>query len=228
MQLLVRGWRDWMREQGVLIGLIGFMTLVYAAQWWHPGLWSFSFMAVPAEVVESWHHLVSGDAGVRDLRVFGTTLSCAFLHGSFEHLAGNMLFFWIFGALISELLGWRWLLGIVCFTAIGASATHIGMNRGDWAPMLGASGVVSGFMGAYLGMAMRWHLPDPHVWPLARPVPPFNLAVLAVAFVLMDYRELLLGEVDRIAYGAHAGGFTCGLFLTCFLTPMPRRAQPRR
>lgn len=228
MRLLVTSVRGLIRQQGVLLGLIVFMTGVYTLQRWLPFDWYRPFMTIPAKVTEGWQHLISGKLGIADLEAFGTTISYAFLHGDFGHLLGNMVFFWIFGALVSELLGWRWLLATVLFTAVAAAATHIGMNREEWTPMLGASGVVSGFMGAYLGLAVRWQLPDPHVWPMARPIPPAHLALLALFFVALDYREILLGAADRIAYGAHAGGFTAGLFLTSFVTPRPRQAHGRR
>ena len=113
-------------------------------------------------------------------------------------------------------------------TAIGGGITHTAMNPEVAGPMVGASGVVSGFMGAYLGLSVRWHLPDPHIWPIARPVPPTNLAILAVIFVAIDYRAIFAQTASMTAYGAHVGGFTMGLFLASFITPRPAQAEGRR
>ena len=198
------------------------MFLIYFAQALFGREWYVDFMAVPGEVVAAWNRLLEGKAGAADWREFGTLLSCAFLHGSIEHVFNNMLFFWIFGALLVELLGWRWMLMIFAVTAVGASASHIIMNREDMIPMLGASGAVMGFEGAYLALAMRWTLPDPHVWPIARPVPPGNLALLAVVGVGIDYFWIMQGADTGIAYGAHVGGFTAGLLFAGIAAPRPR------
>jgi len=228
MRMLVPGFGGLMRAQGVLIGLIVLLVALFLAQSLGPAGWERPFMATPAAVIESWHRLADGAAGAGDWRQFSTLLSCAFLHGDVFHLAGNILYLWGFGALVSELLGWRWMLGVFLLTALGASVTHVAMHPADWTPMLGASGAVMGFMGAYLGLAVRWELPDPHVWPMARPVPPSHLAILAVVFVALDYQAIFGGSLEMIAFGAHAGGFTTGLLLTAVVTPMPRSARPRR
>ena len=77
-------------------------------------------------------------------------------------------------------------------------------------------------------MAVRWQLPDPHIWPIARPVPPANLGLLAIAFVAIDYVAIFGGEASMTAFGAHVGGFTAGLFMTCFITPRPAQTLSRR
>jgi membrane associated rhomboid family serine protease len=88
-------------------------------------------------------------------------------------------------------------------------------------PMLGASGALMGFQGAYLGLATRWTLPDPHVWPIARPIPPSRLALLAVIGVGFDYFAIMNQQDTGIAYGAHVGGFTTGLLLAALAAPRP-------
>jgi membrane associated rhomboid family serine protease len=208
--------------------LIGLMFVIFFAQEVFGPDWYLDLMAVPADLVESWQHLLAGKASAGDWKQFGSMLSCAFLHGSFEHITSNMLFFWIFGALIVELVGWRWMLGLFVITAIAASAVHTAMNREELAPMLGASGAVMGFEGAYLGLAVRWRLPAPHIWPMARPISPGQLALLAVVGVCFDYFSLMAGGEDRIAYGAHVGGFTMGLMLASTVMPKPRGAWAGR
>ncbi len=210
------------RTQGPLLVLVGVMFLIYFAQAaFGPG-WYQGLMAVPVRIIESWQHLLDGQISAADWREFGTLLSCAFLHGDISHVTFNMLYFWIFGALIVELLGWRWMLLIFGVTAVGASLSHVLMNRGGLIPMLGASGALMGLEGAYLGLATRWTLPDPHVWPLARPIPPGHLALLAVIGVSFDYLAIMNREDMGIAYGAHVGGFTTGLLLAAIAAPRPR------
>lgn len=221
------GFRKLLREQGVLLGLIVLMFLIFFAQVAFGPYWFVEWMAVPAEVTASWEALLAGEAGPGDWREFATLLSCAFLHADLPHVAMNMLYFWVFAGLTVELLGWRWMLGIFVATAVAGSATHVAMNHEDFIPMLGASGAVTGFEGAYLGLATRWRLPDPHIWPLARPIPPAHLAGFAVVFVALDYLAIFGGAASMTAFGAHVGGFTMGLVITGLVAPRPRIAGVR-
>jgi len=227
MSWLVTNRRSFLHEQAAMFVLMFVMTAVFTCQMLTPFEWQLPFMTIPADVAESWKLLCGGDVDLSILWSFVTLFTYSLLHADLEHLASNMLFYWIFGALINELLGWRWLIGIALITAVGGGITHAAMNPELWGPMIGASGVVSGFMGAYLGLSVRWHLPDPHIWPIARPIPPANLAILAVIFVAIDYRAIFTSEASMTAFGAHVGGFTTGLFLACFVTPKPRQAHHR-
>ncbi len=84
-------------------------------------------------------------------------------------------------------------------------------------PIIGASGAVCGFEGIYLGLILRWKLPWPDVWPLAHPIPPIRLAAFAILGVVIDAYSLMNFD-QRIAYGAHLGGFFSGLFIAALLT----------
>jgi membrane associated rhomboid family serine protease len=99
------GTKNFLRMQGPLLGLIGLMFLIFFAQALFGPLWYQGLMVVPADVGAAWERLLAGQSTAADGRVLGTLLSYAFLHGDFEHVLFNMLFFWIFGALIVELLG---------------------------------------------------------------------------------------------------------------------------
>lgn len=221
------GFRSLLRAQGPLLGLILLIFVIFfcqdlaSSEWWGP------WMAVPAEIVESWHHLREGAVSSADWKEFSTMLSCAFLHGSFEHVLYNMLFLWIFAALTVEHLGHRWMLLLFFFTAFTGSLLHVALNRDSPIPCLGASGAVMGFEGAYLGLATRWHLPDPHIWPMSRAIPPTHLALIGVIGFAFDYFYLTNGDITGIAHGAHIGGFVSGLFLTALLAPKPAQAGAR-
>ena len=154
-----------------------------------------------------------------------TLFSAALLHDGLDHLAGNMLFLWIFAAIASELLGARWVLPVFVFTGICGNICHVALNADAPNPCLGASGAVMGFEGLYLAMAVRWKLPDPHVWPIASPVAPGRLAFLGILGLILDFNDYIAGGIG-VAYGAHLGGFIGGLFLGCFVVPMPRIALP--
>lgn len=151
-----------------------------------------------------------------------TLFTHSLLHGSLEHLASNLFFFWMFAGLVGRLLGSKWVFLVFPFTAILGGIVHLAMNWGEPIPMLGASGGVMGFEGAYLGLAVRWRLPDPFIWPMSRPVPPAHLALLAAIGFGLDYRAIISGFSSGIAYGAHLGGFAGGLLLATLFLPKPR------
>ncbi|MCW1925401.1 rhomboid family intramembrane serine protease [Luteolibacter arcticus] len=219
--------RQLFRAQGPLLGLIAVMFGIFLFQEIHGREWYLPFMAVPALITESWQDLRAGTADMGDFKIFGTLITCAFLHADPEHIVYNMLFLWIFAALIVELIGARWMFGIFLFTEFTASIFHVVLNAGDPVPMLGASGSVMGFEGAYLGLATRWLLPEPHIWPMSRPIPAGQLALIGVAGVIIDFTSLMSHEPGNIAYGAHLGGFVGGLLLAALAAPKPRGAHHR-
>jgi membrane associated rhomboid family serine protease len=214
------------KAQGPLLALIGFISLCYLLQVVLGDSVYDPLMVVPAEVTGAWESLRAGNrAGVQWFE-FATLLSYAFLHGGFDHLFFNMIFLWMFAALAAELLGHRWMLLTFIFTAICGGICHTALNTGQTIPMLGASGAVTGFEGLYLGMAVRWQLPEPHVWPMARPIPPAQLAMLGILGLAMDFMGFMGGSLG-VAYGAHLGGFIGGLVLGAAVVPMPRLAHAR-
>jgi membrane associated rhomboid family serine protease len=219
--------RDLLQAQGPLLGLIAVIFGIHLFQGVRTDGWDLPFMAVPAKVVEAWQDLRGGAFTVQDGRAFATLITCSFLHGSVEHVLYNMLMLWIFAALTAELIGHRWMFGIYLFTALTASIFHVALNSESMNPMLGASGAVMGFEGAYLGMAMRWHLPTPHIWPMSRPISPVQLAAVGVVGVFFDYTSLMSPADSNVAYGAHLGGFVGGLVLASLAPLRPRGASVR-
>lgn len=208
-----------LRTQGPLLLLITTMFGLWLAQETATNEWDIPFKVVPAHITESWQHLRAGTFGTADLRHFGTLLTYAFLHADFAHVGFNMIYLWIFAALVVEELGQVWSALIFILTAIGGGVAHSLLDPDKLTPMLGASGAVMGFEGAYLGLALRRPLHDPHVWPMAHPIPPSQLAILALIGVVFDFRDMIGGELDFIAHGAHIGGFIVGLFLTSLVLP---------
>lgn len=216
-----------LRRHWSLFVLVGVIVLAYVVQEIVGRDGYAPFMAVPAEIVRSWENLRIGTFTSSDLAAFGTLVSCTFLHADGAHLVNNMLFMWLFAGLAVELLGHRWMGAIFLFTGFTGSLCHVLFNEASPVPMLGASGAVMGFQGAYLGMAVRWRLPDPHVFPLARPIPPTNLVILAAVFVAIDWTSMMNHAQTNVAYAAHLGGFVGGVFLTSFIARKPVVAQAR-
>lgn len=215
-----------LKAQGALLWLIAVLFLTFLLQTiFGEGLY-YDFMLVPVKFVNAWNTLREGDFQNVRWAEFVTLFTPAMLHGSAGHIIGNMIFLWIFGALASELLGQRCMLFVFVFTAITGSLCHIALNPDSVIPNLGASGAVMGFEGLYLGMAVRWRLPDPHVWPMSRPIEPGRLAMIGIVGLVFDFMGYTSGEMG-IAYGAHLGGFIGGLLLGSFFVKMPRYALPR-
>ena len=215
------------REQWLLLLLMLVMCLILGLQTFGPDGSDERFMVVPKEITASWQAVRSGEATISDVSTFSTLVTNAMMHGDVGHLVFNLLFLWIFAALAVELLGSRWMVAVCLLTAVAGSLGHVFLNPLERHYLLGASGVVMGFEGLYLGMAVRWRLPDPCVFPLARPVPPANLGILTVVGISFDYYRLMERAEVNIAYGAHLGGFMMGLFLACFVVRKPRLAEFR-
>ena len=209
-------------SQRVLLGLIAFMLMVFLGQLFFPESF-FDRAAVPVDLASAWHQLIQGEADFETFAIFSTTLTATLMHGGWDHIIFNMLFLWIFAGLVGELLGTRWMLIIFFLTAISGYVGDAILRADSTVPALGASGAVMGFEGAYLGLAVRWSLPDPRIWPIAHPIAPIRLMILAVGGFVLDISGAV-GGGSGIAHGAHLGGFLGGLFLTSFVVRSPRLA----
>ncbi len=146
--------------------------------------------------------------------VYLTLLVSMFMHGGIAHLAGNMWFMWVFGDNVEDDLGpGRYVIFyLVC--GIIASVVHVVFNTsGDAAmiPCLGASGAISGIMGAYLVQ----HPYRRVTVLLGRVVTQVNaLVAVGIWFVFQVISGLgMLGGTGGVAYGAHIGGFVAGAAL---------------
>ena len=160
-----------------------------------------------------------GEPGLFDYFPFFTNM---FLHGSTAHLIGNMWTLYIFGDNVEDRMGkWRYLLFyILC--GVAASYTHYLLNSGSQIPALGASGAISGVMGAYMLM-----FPQSRIIFL---IPIFFLPYFfeMSAFIYLAFwfaAQLLSGTASLfanpngpgIAFWAHVGGFAAGvLFFKLF------------
>ena len=142
--------------------------------------------------------------------------SSMFLHGSFLHLAGNMLFLWIYGDNVEHHLGrLRFLLAYLA-CGILATLAHAALSPGSQLPVIGASGAISGVLGLYFLLFPRNRV------RLLVVLFPFFVNVLLVPariviglYVVVDNILPLLAstgaQTGGVAYGAHLGGFFAGL-----------------
>src|SRR4029079_13757807 len=145
------------------------------------------------------------------LPVYFNFLSSMFMHGGIAHIFGNMLFLWIFGDNLVNLLGHiRYLFfNLVC--GFAAALAQILMDSNSAIPMLGASGAISGVLAGYVLL-----FPQRQVRAII-----FNFLTTVPAFVAIGIwivYQLVLGYLSDpgsggVAYMAHIGGFVAGLVL---------------
>jgi membrane associated rhomboid family serine protease len=176
--------------------------------------------AIPGEITGQ----ISSGAGVRlgpdySCRIGGlsgwTILTSMFLHGGWMHLIGNMWFLWVFGNNVEDSMGHaRYLVFYLLCGALAAGA-HLASAPGSSIPTVGASGAISGIMGAYLIL-----YPRVRVFTLFFLV--FFIRVIPIpAWMMLMWwfgLQVLSGSVSAatgggIAFWAHVGGFVAGIVL---------------
>ena len=145
-----------------------------------------------------------------------TALTSMFLHGGWFHLIGNMWFLWLFGNNVEDSMGHVRYLVFYLLSGVAAAAAQTFVNPSSAIPMVGASGAISGVMGAYIVLYPRVRV---HMLVVLG----FFVTRIAVpAFLMLGYWFLLqilggvpaLGEEKGgVAFWAHAGGFIAGALL---------------
>ena len=160
----------------------------------------------------------------------GTMFTSLFVHAGFAHLAGNMLFLWIFGDNVEDRFGHLRFLMFYLVCGVVAAVSQTALYPGSLVPMVGASGAIAGVMGAYLVLyphsrvLMLFFLP-PFLFELPAL---FFLAMWFVVQFLNGVSSLPIFEQDAItggvAFWAHVMGFVSGLVLVLFL----RRPERQR
>jgi len=200
-----------------MIVVIMVTASVFVAEQTHEDSFGEKWGVTPTKVLIAFGHVRDAAPSADDLKQFVTLVTYMFLHADIEHILYNMVFLWVFGVLACELIGqWR-TLAIYLICGIGAGVAQVVMNRQLSAPTIGASGAVCGLEGLYLGMALRWELPNANVWPLAYPVAPMQLVLFGVFGFIGDL-YLFHGNADHIAHGAHIGGLMTGVAIAAVLT----------
>ena len=154
-------------------------------------------------------------------RIF-TLLSFQFLHGDIFHLAGNMLYLWIFGNNIEAGLGRVRFLAFYLLGGVLAGVTHIISGPTSDIPMIGASGSIAAVLGAYLVLYPRSRIVI-FIWFFffVRLVPVPALAVLGVWFIL----QVISVGGEGTAWMAHIGGFVAGMLLIRYFMPKPKETR---
>jgi membrane associated rhomboid family serine protease len=143
-------------------------------------------------------------------------LTSQFLHGGWLHLAGNMLFLWIFGDNMEEEWGHLRFLGFYLASGAAAAGLQYAAAPESMVPMVGASGAIAGVLGGYLLLFPRARV-DVLFYFLVffRIIPLPAWAILGAWFGLQVFGGVVsVADQGGVAYWAHAGGFAAGLAMT--------------
>ncbi len=172
---------------------------------------------------------VANDPGPLTWLTFVTSM---FMHGGFMHILGNMLYLWIFGNNIEDVLGRFWFIIFYLLCGFAASAAQVVMSWGSSIPGIGASGAIAGVLAAYL-----LFFPTARVDTLiflglfARIAALPAVLVLGLWFVLQLFNGALsfgISESGGVAWFAHIGGFVAGLILCLPWIAKARRKRLRQ
>lgn len=152
-----------------------------------------------------------------------TVLTSMFLHGGFFHIAGNMLYLWIFGNNVEDTLGHGRFTVFYLASGIGAAAAQTLVGPDSQVPMIGASGAISGVLGAYVILF-------PHANVLTLVIFGFFWRVVHIPAILVLGFWMVVqilnglgsfGAGGGVAWFAHIGGFFAGMGLLLLLRPRP-------
>jgi membrane associated rhomboid family serine protease len=193
---------------------------------------TYSFSCVPERIVYNDNEEIPGDFKGYDpvtherinsptipptpVTPYLTLLTAMFMHGSIMHIVGNMLFLWIFGDNVEDAIGHVRYLGFYLLCGVLAAFSHIGVTLVTGSnmdvPSLGASGAISGVLGAYILL-----FPSKRVMVLMFRfitwVPAWVAIGLWFVFQIIEGLMDMGGTGGGVAYGAHVGGFLAGLAL---------------
>lgn len=208
---------------------------------------TYSFSTVPGEIVSGRDIVTSAreveyagqtvlipGLGETPGSVYLTLFTSMFMHGGIAHIAGNMLFLWIFGDNIEDRLGHIRYLFFYLICGLIASLAHVfvtaglaGQAENMLVPSLGASGAISGVLGGYLLLHPSRRV-TVILFRFLTQVPAYVAIGLWFLFQLISGLGML-GEGSQqggVAYAAHIGGFVAGLVLIKFFDMGHRNRAP--
>lgn len=175
----------------------------------HPARIAYSYGAIP--------HALLTFRDVQPIHPVMTLFTSMFMHGSILHLASNMLYLWIFGNNIEDKLGYAKFIVFYVLCGVAAAYSHALTNPASTTPMIGASGAVSGILGAYLLLFPRARVHT--LIFLGFFIQVVRLpAVFVIGFwIIIQFINGMVsaGQASQggVAWFAHIGGFLVGIAL---------------
>lgn len=178
-----------------------------------------SFGLIPREV------LISLDSRP-DLLPYNvlTLLTSMFLHGGFLHLGGNMLYLWIFGNNVEDAMGHSRFVFFYLLAGVSAAAAQVLYDPSSNIPMVGASGAVSGVLGAYLIL-----FPYAKIMTVLIIIIVIKIVELPAILILSIwfFMQILYSRAGGVAWYAHIGGFIFGILAIRVFRQKSRRIARR-
>ena len=192
-----------------LIGLCVLIFLIqFTSQSYRSGELFYTYGLIPSVLMG--HNQLPADLHV--IPSWLSIFTSMFMHGGFMHLAGNMLYMWIFADNIEDNLGPKKFLVFYLLSGIGAAFTQVLIDTHSQVPMVGASGAIGGVLGAYL-----INHPNARVLVLI-PFGFFSQLIKIRALYVLGFWFILqfISSGGGVAYAAHIGGFVSGMILILF------------
>lgn len=206
----------------VTIGLIGINILVFILQ-----ITSYADSREIASAYGTIPNYLLTFKTVQPIHPVLTIFTSMFMHGGFFHLGGNMLYLWIFGNNIEDKLGRIRFIIFYLLSGVAAAYTHAVTEPSSMLPMIGASGAVSGILGAYLLL-----FPRARIYTLIF-LGFFVQVVRLPALVVIGFWiaiQFINGLISKgiatqggVAWFAHIGGFVFGILMIKFFLRTKRR-----
>lgn len=213
-----------------LLIAINIIVFIFAQQMGSNEGFLMSFSTVPQEILTG-TDITTGGLGPSPQPVYLTLFTSMFMHGSFMHIGGNMLYLWIFGDNLENVMGHFKYLMFYLICGLLASLAHVYasqiLNSGLLIPSLGASGAISGVLGGYMVLfpknrvrvfALRAIIHVPAIVALG-----IWIALQVISWVGVIGQETE-GQGGGVAFAAHVGGFLAGVILVKFFA----KRQPAR
>jgi len=174
---------------------------------------------VPASILQA---QIPGTGG------YSTVMTSMFLHGGWLHLIGNMLYLWIFGNNIEDSMGHLRFIAFYLLAGLAAAAAHLAFNPTSAVPTIGASGAVSGVLGAYLVLFPHARIETLVTFGFLIRIVLLPAWVLLIFWIGLQFLYQLLEPMDPmaggVAYAAHIGGFVAGVLLIPLFRKYRRKA----
>lgn len=182
---------------------------------------TLSYAVVPEEIL-SGRDVIYDGLGVSPQPLYITLITSIFLHGSWMHLLGNMLFLWIYGDNLENRLGHFRFLLYYLLCGMVASLAHILytwlIGKQLLIPSLGASGAIAGIMGGYMLLYPGNRVSVLFIFGVIR-LPAFITLGIWILMQLFNGYQSLWSDAGGVAYLAHIGGFFVGMLIVKLFRP---------
>lgn len=223
--------------------LVNILVFIYLQHWGNDIPFTYGYATVPAEIL-SGHDIVTQAQVVTDpisgqqfmmpglqptpIPVYLTLFTSMFMHGGLAHILGNMLYLWIFGDNLENVMGHTRYFFFYLLCGVLAGLSHVFatafLGHNALVPSLGASGAIAGVLGGYILLFPTRRIRIWLFFIFTVGLPAFLVVGLWFVFQVINGMGMLGGEeAGGVAYAAHIGGFIAGLLLVKAFIP---RAEP--